>query len=419
MRSKRDESWLVLGSLVSGLAALTFLAASSRSLGLDQFRQIIQIWTIWALSAGSLGFSVQQHVITSAGTYRSVFQALRSQEVLRVTVPLMSGVAVVTTIWRTEIFGDSSTIWPLLATLIPLGCAATSATRGLWAARRKFRFVAFLSALENSLRAVAALVLWLFDAGPGAFALAILLGFGVVSLAPRPSLSVRETTQPTTRIYGSAIAGLLAYATLVMSPMIMAVKSANIIETSSTFILLALLRTPYQLSLGLVPKFAADRTLGNDRTGGGSVTSRRVPGSVRHRWAVLLCIVSGIVAVTLGAPVAVQILFGDIVAVSVMQSLLATTATAIAVVNIVLVVSASTARLDRQLVTIWVFATGLGVAYIVLAPAISLTSMLCTVGAVELGVATGLLFVLRHHRVSLFVGGTDSTPDRRKWTIAD
>ena len=101
-----------------------------------------------------------------------------------------------------------------------------------------------------------------------------------------------------------------------------------------------------------------------------------------------------------------------------MQSLLATTATAIAVVNIVLVISASTARLDRQLVTIWVFATGLGVAYIVLAPAISLTSMLCTVGAVELGVATGLLFVLLHHRVSPFVGGTDSTPDRRKWTNA-
>ena len=111
---------------------------------------------------------------------------------------------------------------------------------------------------------------------------------------------------------------------------------------------------------------------------------------------------------------AVQILFGDIVAVSVMQSLLATTTTAIAVVNIVLVVSASTARLDRQLITIWVFATGLGVAYIVLASTISLTSMLCTVGAVELGVATGLLFVLLHHRVPLFVGGTDSTPNRRK-----
>ena len=409
MRSKRDECWLVLGSLVSGLAALTFLAASSRSLGLDQFRQIIQIWTIWALSAGSLGFSVQQHVITSAGTYRSVFQALRSQEVLRVTVSLMSGVAVVTTIWRTEIFGDSSTIWPLLATLIPLGCAATSATRGLWAARRKFRFVAFLSVLENSLRAVAALVLWLFDAGPGAFALAILLGFGVVSLAPRPSLSVRETTQPTTRIYGSAIAGLLAYATLVMSPMIMAVKSANIIETSSTFILLALLRTPYQLSLGLVPKFAADRKLGSNRLRGNELIGRSVLEFARRKWVSLFCVISGIVAVTLGTPVAVQILFGNIVAVSVIQSLLATTTTAIAVVNIVLVVAASAARLDRQLITIWVFATGLGVAYIALAPAISLTSMLCTVGTVELGVTTGLLFVLHRHCVPLLAGATSPT----------
>ena len=418
MRSRRDELWLLLGSLGSGLAALTFILASSRSLGLNQFRQIIQIWTIWALSAGGLGFSVQQHVIASAGAYRSVFHSLRSHETLRVIVPL-SGVAVVTTIWRTEIFGSSSAIWPLFATLIPLGCAATSTTRGLWAARRKFRFVAFLSALENILRAAAALVLWIFDAGPASFALAILLGFGVALLAPRSSLGVEKTTQPTTQMHGATIAGLLAYATLVMSPTIMAVKSVNILETSSTFILLALLRTPYQLSLSLVPKFAADRKLGNNRTRGDNHISRSVLQSVRRKWALLFYVVSGIVAVTLGTPVAVQILFGNIVAVSVIQSLLATTTTAIAVVNILLVVAAAAARLDRQLITIWISATGLGVAYIAMAPAVSLTSMLCTVVTVELGVATGLFFILHRHSVPLYVGVSCPTPDPGKWTIAD
>ena len=419
MRSRHDELRILLGSLVSGLSALTFITASSHSLGLNQFRQILQIWTIWALSAGGLGFSVQQHVITSAGAYRSVFHALRSQETLRVTVPLMSGVAVVTTIWRTEIFGDSSVIWPLFATLIPLGCAATSTTRGLWAARRKFRFVAFLSALENIVRAAAALVLWIFDAGPGSFALAILLGFGVALLAPRSSLGVEKATQPRTQMHGAAIAGLLAYATLVMSPTIMAVKSVNIIETSSTFILLALLRTPYQLSLSLVPKFTADRKLGKTRTRSNDHISQSVLQSVRRKWTLLFYVISGIVAVTLGTPVAVQILFGNLVAVSVVQSLLATTATAIAVVNIVLVVAASAARLDRQLITIWVSAAGLGVAYIAMAPVVSLTSMLCTVVTVELGVATGLLFVLHRHNVPLYVGVSCPTPDPGKWTIAD
>jgi hypothetical protein len=130
-------------------------------------------------------------------------------------------------------------------------------------------------------------------------------------------------------------------------------------------------------------------------------------------------VISGIVAVTLGTPVAVQILFGNIVAVSVVQSLLATTTTAIAVVNIVLVVAASAARLDRQLITIWVFAAGLGVAYIAMASAVSLTSMLCTVVTVELGVATGLLFVLHRHSVPLYVGVSCPTPDPGKWTIAD
>ena len=358
-------------------------------------------------------------MIASAGAYRSVFHSLRSHETLRVIVPLMSGVAVVTTIWRTEIFGSSSAIWPLFATLIPLGCAATSTTRGLWAARRKFRFVAFLSALENILRAAAALVLWIFDAGPASFALAILLGFGVALLAPRSSLGVEKTTQPTTQMHGATIAGLLAYATLVMSPTIMAVKSVNILETSSTFILLALLRTPYQLSLSLVPKFAADRKLGNNRTRGDNHISRSVLQSVRRKWALLFYVVSGIVAVTLGTPVAVQILFGNIVAVSVIQSLLATTTTAIAVVNILLVVAAAAARLDRQLITIWISATGLGVAYIAMAPAVSLTSMLCTVVTVELGVATGLFFILHRHSVPLYVGVSCPTPDPGKWTIAD
>jgi hypothetical protein len=130
-------------------------------------------------------------------------------------------------------------------------------------------------------------------------------------------------------------------------------------------------------------------------------------------------VVSGIVAVTLGTPVAVQILFGNIVAVSVIQSLLATTTTAIAVVNILLVVAAAAARLDRQLITIWISATGLGVAYIAMAPAVSLTSMLCTVVTVELGVATGLFFILHRHSVPLYVGVSCPTPDPGKWTIAD
>jgi hypothetical protein len=404
LRPRRDELWLISGSLVSGLAALTFITASSRSLGLDQFGQVIQIWTIWALSAGVLGFSVQQHVIASDGAYRNVLHVLRSRETLRVLVPLMSGIAVVTAVWGPEIFGDSSVIWPVIATLIPPGCAATSAAMGLWAVRRNFRFVAILAALENVLRAAAALLLCIFDSGSGSFALAILLGFGVACFAPSSGLPTNKTNRQTTHTYGAAVAGLIAYAILVMSPMIMAIKSVDVVGTSSTFLVLALLRAPYQFALSLVPKLAANWQSTRHRTGKHDQVDQQDQRSVSPRLVPAFWTVSGIAAVAIGTPVAVRILFGTTVGVSIVQSLFATGATALAVVNIALTLAAVSARLDRQLIAVWLAAAVMGLIYVIMTSALSLTSMLCTVGVVELGVTAGLSILLTRHGVPLFVG---------------
>ena len=403
MRPRRDELWLISGSLVSGLAALTYITASSRSLGLDQFRQIIQIWTIWALSAGVLGFSVQQHVIASGGAYRNVLHVLRSRETLRVLVPLMSGIAVVTAVWGPEIFGDSSIIWPVIATLIPLGCAATSAAMGLWAVRRNFRFVAILVALENVLRATAALLLCIFDSGSGSFALAILLGFGVACFAPSSGSPTNKTNRQTTHTYGAAVAGLIAYATLVMSPMIMAIKSVDVVGTSSTFLVLALLRAPYQFALSLVPKLAANWQSTRQRTGGHDQVDQQGPRSVSPRLVPAFWTATGIVAVAIGTPMAMRILFGTTVEVSIVQSLFATCATALAVVNIALTLAAVSARLDRQLIAVWLAAAVTGLIYVSMTSALSLTSMLCTVGVVELGVTAGLSTLLTRRGIPLFV----------------
>ena len=114
--------------------------------------------------------------------------------------------------------------------------------------------------------------------------------------------------------------------------------------------------------------------------------------------------VSGIAAVAIGTPVAVRILFGTTVGVSIVQSLFATGATALAVVNIALTLAAVSARLDRQLIAVWLAAAVMGLIYVIMTSALSLTSMLCTVGVVELGVTAGLSILLTRHGVPLFVG---------------
>jgi hypothetical protein len=316
----------------------------------------------------------------------------------------MSGIAVVTAVWGPEIFGDSSIIWPVIATLIPLGCAATSAAMGLWAVRRNFRFVAILVALENVLRAAAALLLCIFDSGSGSFALAILLGFGVACFAPSSGSPTNKTNRQTTHTYGAAVAGLIAYATLVMSPMIMAIKSVDVVGTSSTFLVLALLRAPYQFALSLVPKLAANWQSTRQRTGGHDQVDQQGPRSVSPRLAPAFWTATGIAAVAIGTPVAVRILFGATVGVSIVQSLFATCATALAVVNIALTLAAVSARLDRQLIAVWLAAAVTGLIYVSMTSALSLTSMLCTVGVVELGVTVGLSTLLTRRGVPLFVG---------------
>jgi hypothetical protein len=113
---------------------------------------------------------------------------------------------------------------------------------------------------------------------------------------------------------------------------------------------------------------------------------------------------TGIAAVAIGTPVAVRILFGTTVGVSIVQSLFATGATALAVVNIALTLAAVSARLDRQLIAVWLAAAVMGLIYVIMTSALSLTSMLCTVGVVELGVTAGLSTLLTRHGVPLFVG---------------
>ncbi len=406
MRSRRDELELLLGTLVSGLSALGFITLASRSLGIGHMGPIVHLWTIWALSTGVLNLSVQQHVIVSAGTYRSVISVMCSGQVLKIVLPMTGGVALSTVIWGTEFFGDGSAHWPLIASSIPLGCASVAAARGLWAGRRAFRTVALLFAAENILRVAAAVALSLSDAGPISFSLAILIGFVVALYGPRDKSQPIDKHQPTSRTYGGAIAGLLGHATLVLPPSLMAVKSAEVLETSSVFLLLALLRSPYQLAFGLIPKFAVDRLSRRPpSTDSRSVTqpTNKVQPTARTRWLFGTIFSLAIVSGSLLLPALLDVLFGTEVAVSPVASLLAAAATFLAILNLWQTIAVADSDLNRQLISVWMSSSFLGLIILMIPSRISMIFTLSVMFGIEGLVALGLYLILRTYHIPYFL----------------
>ena len=409
MRSRRDELELLLGTLASGLSALGFITLASRSLGIGRMGPVVHLWTIWALSAGVLNLSVQQHVIVSPETYRSVISVMCSGQVLKIVLPLTGGVALSTVIWGTEFFGAGSAHWPLLASSIPLGCASVAAARGLWARRRAFRTIALLFATENILRVAVAVALSLSDAGPISFSLAILIGFAVALYGPRDKSQPIGMLQPTSRTHGGAIAGLLGHATLVLPPSLMAVKSAEVLETSSVFLLLALLRSPYQLALGLIPKFAVDRLSHRlPSTDSGSVTqpANKVQPTARTRWLFGTILSLAIVGGSLLLPDLLDALFGTEVTVSPIESLLAAAATFLAILNLWQTIAVSDSNLNRQLMSVWMSSSFLGLIILMIPSRISMVFTLSVMFGIEGLVAIGLYLTLRTHQLPFFSGSS-------------
>ena len=319
---------------------------------------------------------------------------------------MTAGVALSTVIWGTEFFGDGSAHWPLIASSIPLGCASVAAAQGLWAGRSAFHTVALLYAAENILRVAVAVALSLSNAGPISFSLVIPIGFVVALCGPRGNDQPIDTHQPTSRTYGGAIAGLLAHATLVLSPSLMAVKSAEVLEISSVFLLLALLRSPYQLALGLIPKFAVDRLSRRPpSTDSRSVTqpTNKVQPTARTRWLfgtiLLLAIVSG----SLLLPTLLDVLFGTEIAVSPVASLLATAATFLAILNLWQTIAVLSSNLNRYLISVWILSSFLGFIILIFPSRISMNLTLSVILGIEGLVAIGLFLVLRVNQISFFL----------------
>ena len=250
--------WVILaGSALAGIGSVVFVLVATRSLGLEGFSPISQLWTVWAIAAAVVTFSTQ--VVT---VRREVLigktSISRSSELMPLILLLLLVIPVLF-LYRVRIFGESSLVWPIVGTLIPLGSSATGKARGWLAVHGSPAQLAGVVGGENLVRAGVAIVLAFLEAGPIWYALGILAGYSValIGLSGRtPQSALDEGTgsnEDRLLPLSASTAGICDHLLLVAAPTVLATSSGNLALVSALFVAMAVYRAPYQFVLGLVP----------------------------------------------------------------------------------------------------------------------------------------------------------------------
>ncbi|MDB4205954.1 hypothetical protein N8342_05825 [Acidimicrobiales bacterium] len=259
-----SELWVPLASVIAGLGAFGFIAISSRSLGLDDYVPIGQLWSIWALAFAVVSFTSQQTVVRGHVIRREVPRSFVTGDELLPLVLLSIPLAVVVFVWNEQIFRSGSYWWPFLAMAMPFGTLLSGTTRGLWAASGRLAGLSFVIAGENVIRVLGAAVLAATGAPAPWFAAAIVAGFAIGFFRPSSSSGTRRWPSPPAEpglAAATAATSLMAHASQVGAPVLLALHGADAREVSALFAVLAIYRAPYQLALGLVPRIAAMQVL--------------------------------------------------------------------------------------------------------------------------------------------------------------
>ncbi len=264
----RRSRWVILaGSALAGFGAFLFVLIATRSLGLEGFRPISQLWTVWAIAAAVVTFSTQVVTVRREMTdgQRRIppsAELLPLFLLLALTVPLLW-------IYRVRIFGDASPFWPLVGALIPIGAFLTGKARGWLAVHGSPTQLAAVVGGENLVRAGAAMILGIVNAAATWYAVGLLAGYGVALLGLRGRISTLRAegagdSLPKERLLpvAASVAGISDHLILVAAPTVLAASGASSESVSALFVALAVYRAPYQLVLGALPaitrRFAQD-----------------------------------------------------------------------------------------------------------------------------------------------------------------
>ena len=367
--SRRDARALAIGSAVSGLLAYLVFALTTRGLGAAQAGPVSVLWSYWSFAGAAFTFPIQHWVARSVTAHGEVS--------VRRSIPLLSLVILGSSLllgglaWlaRESLFHRSDAWFPLMVAAITFGSAVIGGVRGGLSARGRFVAVAWSLVAENGVRCAAAgVLLAVGDTRVVAYGLCLVAGSLVVVLWPS---ALRFGTEgdatggphPFAFLAGASVSQLIGQVVLTGPPVLLALAGGSPGDVTTLFAALALLRAPYMLALGMVAQLTTWVTRAVV-TGNLSALARM---RVRLRLATLVTVALAAGGAALLGPFVLPLVFGPDVTLGSFAMALIAAGCALAVTNLVLVVSGLAQGRSSPVAWCWVGSVlAAGVTYVAL-----------------------------------------------------
>jgi hypothetical protein len=251
---------LLLGAIVNGTTAAAAMWLAGRSLGLESFEPLAQLWTLWNLTATGLVFAFQQwEIMRSAGHVGSSRARVPRGVLLALALSTAAALALLVP-FREPIFSTDALAWPLAAATLPAGTAVTGISYAVLASRGSYGRLATLSAGENTLRLLVTGMLVASGAPALLFAVTVPVGFLVAAL---PLVLIRpDRVRQRSASRGPALIAvyaLMGFATTFLvfgGPFLLGASGGAPGNVSALFLILIPVRVPFLLLTALLPAIA-------------------------------------------------------------------------------------------------------------------------------------------------------------------
>ena len=393
--ARRGTGVLAVGSVVSGVLAYVFFALVTRALGAEPAAPVAVLWGWWTFSAAAFTFPVQHWISRTAATAAGEAAVRRGLPRVAVLVTGISAAAgVVAWLARDRLFGADGTWFPLLVFAVGVCSSALGLARGVLSARHRFGAVGVGLVLENGLRClVAGALMAAGNEQPAAYGLALLAGYAAVALRPSalvPGATGSGASASSLAFVSGASAGqLLAQATLIGGPVLLAAVGGAPHEVTALFAALALFRAPYTLAWGLVAPLTGRLTWLVEA--GRHDSLRRLRGAVVTATLVTAA-VGGLLAAWIGDP-ALELVFGEGVRLGGGLTAVIAVGSVLALANLVLTIGLLAHGRPVAVARLWLTAIPWGVLTMMLLPVDDVTRTCWTFLVVEAAAWIGFLVV--------------------------
>lgn len=264
-------SWLLIGSLLAGVASYVFLVIGGRALGTEAFAPIATLWTVQNIYTAVVLLSIEQYEIRTVAAAGGQSSALaRANAALWGTVillPVLVGLALLLAGGRASIdtteLAVTGGVWALTMGLLVLG-------RGIAGGRTDYRVVGVATASDPVTRLVLAIpvlvvlgttqgLAWTLAVAPLPF-VAWWWARGRHKHVPPPDSPPAEATAPGRFLVATSFANGSLQILLAAGPVVLAMLGASAVEISAYFVTASLARAPLLVGVSLVPRLLAPLT---------------------------------------------------------------------------------------------------------------------------------------------------------------